>query len=99
MLKRIKEELKERNIMIQLTEEAKDFIIDKGFDRNFGARNLWRMILKELENPLSEKLLKGEFNDGDSILVDKETESLIFKENWRKRKYLKRLIIYQQLMK
>ena len=80
MLKRIKEELKERNIMIQLTEEAKDFIIDKGFDRNFGARNLWRTILKELENPLSEKLLKGEFEDGDSILVDKEIGSLIFKK-------------------
>jgi len=80
MLKRIKEELKERNIMIQLTEEAKDFIIDKGFDRNFGARNLWRTILKELENPLSEKLLKGEFEDGNSILVDKEIGSLIFKK-------------------
>jgi len=80
MLKRIKEELKERNIIIQLTEEAKDFIIDKGFDRNFGARNLWRTILKELENPLSEKLLRGEFENGDSILVDKETDSLIFKK-------------------
>lgn len=80
MIKRIKEELKERNIIIQLTEEAKDFIIDKGFDRNFGARNLWRTILRELENPLSEKLLKGEFEDGDSILVDKESESLIFKK-------------------
>ncbi len=80
MLKRIKEELKEKNIVIQLTEEAKDFIIDKGFDRNFGARNLWRTILKELENPLSEKLLRGEFENGDSILVDKETDSLIFKK-------------------
>lgn len=80
MIKRIKEELKERNIIIQLTEEAKDFIIDKGFDRNFGARNLWRTILRELENPLSEKLLKGEFEDGDSILIDKDSESLIFKK-------------------
>ena len=80
MLKRIKEELKERNILIQLTEEAKDFIIEKGFDRNFGARNLWRTILRELENPLSEKLLKEEFENGDSILVDKDTESLIFKK-------------------
>jgi len=80
MLKRIKDELKDRSIKIELTEEAKDFIIERGFDRNFGARNLWRTILREVENPLSEKLLKGEFEDGDSILIDKDKDSLTFKK-------------------
>lgn len=80
MMKRIKDELKDRSITIQLTEDAKDFIIEKGFDRNFGARNLWRTILKEVENPLSEKLLKGEFEDGDTILIDKDTDSLTFRK-------------------
>ncbi|MCX8094859.1 MAG: ATP-dependent Clp protease ATP-binding subunit [Caldisericia bacterium] len=80
MLKRIKDELKDRSITIQLTDDAKDFIIERGFDRNFGARNLWRTILKEVENPLSEKLLKGEFEDGDTILIDKDTDSLTFRK-------------------
>ncbi|MBC7194496.1 MAG: ATP-dependent Clp protease ATP-binding subunit [Caldisericia bacterium] len=80
MLKRIKDELKDRSISIELTEEAKDFLIEKGFDKNFGARNLWRTILREVENPLSEKLLKGEFDDGDSILIDKDTDSLTFRK-------------------
>lgn len=80
MMKRIKDELKDRSITIQLTEDAKDFIIEKGFDRNFGARNLWRTILKEVENPLSEKLLKGEFEDGNTILIDKDTDSLTFRK-------------------
>ncbi len=80
MLKRIKDELKDRSISIELTEDAKDFLIEKGFDKNFGARNLWRTILREVENPLSEKLLKGEFEDGDSILIDKDTDSLTFRK-------------------
>jgi ATP-dependent Clp protease ATP-binding subunit ClpC len=80
MLKRIRDELKDRSISIELTEDAKDFLIERGFDKNFGARNLWRTILKEVENPLSEKLLKGEFEDGDSILIDKDTDSLTFKK-------------------
>ncbi|MDI6860798.1 MAG: ATP-dependent Clp protease ATP-binding subunit [Caldisericia bacterium] len=80
MMKKIKDELKDRSITIQLTEDAKDFIIEKGFDKNFGARNLWRTILREVENPLSEKLLKGEFEDGDTILIDKDSDSLTFKK-------------------
>lgn len=80
MIKRIKDELKDKNISIQLTEEAKDFIIEKGYDKNFGARNLWRTILRELENPLSEKLLKGDFEEGDSILVDRDSDSLTFRK-------------------
>ena len=80
MMKRVRKELDEKNITLELTESAKDFLVEKGFDKKFGARPLWRTILRELENPLSEKLLEGVFQEGDTILVDREGEGLTFKK-------------------
>jgi ATP-dependent Clp protease ATP-binding subunit ClpC len=55
---------------IKLTDEAKDFIADKGFDSNFGARPLNRAIQKYLEDPIAEEILKGELVEGDTLEVD-----------------------------
>jgi len=52
---------------IKLTEEAKNFIAEKGYDPNFGARPLNRAIQKLLEDPIAEEILKGEFHEGDVI--------------------------------
>jgi len=52
---------------IKLTEEAKSFIAEKGYDPNFGARPLNRAIQKLLEDPIAEEILKGEFHEGDVI--------------------------------
>jgi ATP-dependent Clp protease ATP-binding subunit ClpC len=59
---------------IQLTEEAKDYIAEKGFDPNFGARPLKRAIQKFLEDPIAEEILKGELVQGDTMEVDFDKE-------------------------
>ena len=63
---------------IKLTAEAKDFIAEKGFDINFGARPLKRAIQKYLEDPIAEEILKGELHEGDVLEIDylKETEEI-----------------------
>lgn len=55
---------------IELTTEAKDFIADKGFDHNFGARPLKRAIQKFLEDPVAEEILKGEIAEGEALRID-----------------------------
>jgi ATP-dependent Clp protease ATP-binding subunit ClpC len=64
---------------VKLTDVAKDFIADKGFDSNFGARPLKRAIQKYLEDPIAEEILKGEINDGDILEIDynKETDLIV----------------------
>ncbi|WP_367865686.1 ATP-dependent Clp protease ATP-binding subunit [Pedobacter sp. WC2423] len=64
---------------VKLTDVAKEFIADKGFDINFGARPLKRAIQKYLEDPIAEEILKGEINDGDTLEIDynKETDVIV----------------------
>ncbi|MBB5619577.1 ATP-dependent Clp protease ATP-binding subunit ClpC [Pedobacter cryoconitis] len=64
---------------VKLTDVAKEFIADKGFDINFGARPLKRAIQKYLEDPIAEEILKGEINDGDTLEIDynKETDLIV----------------------
>jgi len=59
---------------VKLTDRAKDFIADKGFDSNFGARPLKRAIQKYLEDPIAEEILKGEIHDGDILEIDYDKE-------------------------
>jgi len=63
---------------VELTEKAKDFIADKGYDPQYGARPLNRAIQKYLEDPLAEEILKGELAEGEYIEADfvVENESL-----------------------
>ncbi len=60
---------------IQLTDAAKEFIAEKGYDTNFGARPLKRAIQKYLEDPVAEEILKGELHEGDQISIDFDKES------------------------
>ncbi|TDO22076.1 ATP-dependent Clp protease ATP-binding subunit [Pedobacter duraquae] len=64
---------------IKLTDVAKDFIADKGFDSNFGARPLKRAIQKYLEDPIAEEILKGEIAEGDILEIDynKENDQIV----------------------
>ncbi len=59
---------------VTLTDAAKDFIAENGYDANFGARPLKRAIQKFLEDPIAEEILKGELIDGDVLEVDFDTE-------------------------
>ncbi|MDQ8054278.1 MAG: ATP-dependent Clp protease ATP-binding subunit [Pedobacter sp.] len=75
---------------VKLTEGAKEFIADKGFDSNFGARPLKRAIQKYLEDPIAEEILKGEIHDGDILEIDydkeKEEITVANKSNGKKKK-------------
>ncbi|WP_128543924.1 ATP-dependent Clp protease ATP-binding subunit [Larkinella soli] len=55
---------------VELTEKAKDFLSEKGYDPQYGARPLSRAIQKYLEDPVAEEILKGDLKDGDVILAD-----------------------------
>lgn len=70
MLKEVHDRLKEEELTLQLTDEAVDFLVEKGYDEKYGARPLRRAIQKYLEDPLSEKILVRAFSPGDEIQVD-----------------------------
>jgi ATP-dependent Clp protease ATP-binding subunit ClpC len=57
---------------VELTDKAKDFLAEKGYDQQFGARPLNRAIQKYLEDPVAEEILKGEVSEGGTILADYE---------------------------
>ncbi len=69
-LKKVRERLSERNLKLVLSDEAKTFLIKKGSNLDFGARPLRRAIENFVEDPLSEELLKGEFQGMDTITIE-----------------------------
>ncbi|HBK85327.1 MAG TPA: NDP-hexose 4-ketoreductase, partial [Firmicutes bacterium] len=70
--------LKEYGLVIKLTDAAKDHLTDAGYDPTFGARPLRRAIQRQIEDELSEKMLAGEFEHGDLIMVDVADGKLTF---------------------
>ncbi|MFZ9455117.1 MAG: ATP-dependent Clp protease ATP-binding subunit, partial [Bacteroidia bacterium] len=60
---------------ISISDAAKDFIAEKGYDPNFGARPLKRAIQKYMEDPMAEEILKNNVTEGDELLVDLNTET------------------------
>ncbi|NVM04689.1 MAG: ATP-dependent chaperone ClpB [Candidatus Helarchaeota archaeon] len=80
-IKRLNKILAEQKIQIELTDKAKEFLAWQGYEPDFGARPLKRAIQKYIQNPLSLKLLDGEFLEGDIIKVDwKKDEVLDFEK-------------------
>ncbi len=79
-MRRVEQLLADQQIEIVLTEEAKDYLAELGYDPVFGARPLKRVIQREIENPIATKLLENEFLPGDRILVDVANERLIFRK-------------------
>jgi ATP-dependent Clp protease ATP-binding subunit ClpC len=69
-LLKVRERLGERGLKLELTDNAKEFIIKKGSNTDFGARPLRRAVENYIEDPLAEELLKGEFQGKDKIIVD-----------------------------
>ncbi len=81
LINRIEKNISDNNMKIKLTEKAKDYLAQKGYSTEYGARPLQRLIEKEVEDVIAIKILKGEFKEGDSIVVDlNETENLIVVE-------------------
>lgn len=73
---------------IELTKKAKDYVAEKGYDPQFGARPLNRAIQKYLEDPIAEEILKGELSEGDVLLIDFKTkeEKLVFNKKKKAKK-------------
>ena len=70
LIKSLAKRLKSQNINIKITERAKDFIVDKGFDSEYGARPLKRAIQKNIEDELSEQILMNKVAIGDTVIID-----------------------------
>ena len=77
--KDVESRLKEQNIKLELTKAAKDFLIEKGFDKTFGARPLKRIIQRFLEDPLAEEIIRGSYKKGANIKVTAKADHLEFK--------------------
>ncbi len=69
-INRIRPRLVERHITLQLTDAAKEFLANEGYDPQFGARPLKRVIQREVENRLARALLNGEIRDGDTVIIN-----------------------------
>jgi len=67
LLSRVRKQLTEQEIELQMPQETKDFLVDKGFDQQYGARPLRRTIQNLIEDPLAEGLLQGKYHSGDII--------------------------------
>jgi ATP-dependent Clp protease ATP-binding subunit ClpC len=79
MLNQVIASIQEKNVTLEVTGEAKDFIGNKGYDPVFGARPLRRTIQTLVEDRLSEALLRGEFLPGDTVVVDCVGEEIVMK--------------------
>ncbi len=78
LVEEVQERLSDRGISIELTERAKEWIAEKGFDPAFGARPLRRTVQRYVETPLARKVLAGEIGDGGRLTVDAVEGELIF---------------------
>ena len=70
--------LKEHNITLEITNDAKEFLATRGFNPIYGARPLKRVIRQMVENPLSKLLLAQKFTDGDNLVIDVKDDELVF---------------------
>jgi len=77
---RVKKRLEERKLSLELTERAKEFLAEVGYDPQFGARPLRRAIEKHLLDPLAKEILEGKYLEGDIIWVDADEQGLIFQK-------------------
>ena len=78
MVKDLQSRLGERKLVLEMTDAAKLWLAKVGFDPLYGARPLRRAVERYVENPLSTKMLKGEFKDGGTVLVDLVDDALTF---------------------
>jgi ATP-dependent Clp protease ATP-binding subunit ClpC len=76
-LMNVSKQLAEKSIKLEVTENAKDLLGEKGYDEVFGARPLRRVIQNMVEDKLSDSLLRGYFREGDTAIVDREGDDIV----------------------
>ncbi len=77
MLATVAQQLKERGIEMEVTDAAKDLLGEKGYDQTFGARPLRRIIQTMVEDQLSDEVLRGRFQPGDTVQIDCEGDEIV----------------------
>ena len=75
MIKRVRDQLESQGLGLELTQAAKYYVVEKGYDPTLGARPLRRALQRLVEDPLSEKILWKEFRAGETIIVDVEPDA------------------------
>jgi ATP-dependent Clp protease ATP-binding subunit ClpA len=70
MVEEVRERLSEQLVDFRITEAAKAKLLDEGFDADFGARPMRRIVEKRVENELAKRVIGGEFDEGDCVVVD-----------------------------
>src|SRR5882757_7556882 len=79
-VEKVIERLRHKNIKLSLDDMAKDFLVEKGYDPQYGARPMRRAVERFLEDPLAEEILKGSLQPGEPILVTSDKEKLVFNQ-------------------
>ncbi|RKX93092.1 MAG: ATP-dependent chaperone ClpB [Spirochaetes bacterium] len=85
-LKYLANRIKERNIHLEFTDKAIEYLAEKGYDINYGARPLRRVLQNMIETPLAKEIIKGSFKDGDIVLVDVKDGEITFSRKVSKSK-------------
>ena len=78
LIRELERRLAEREIKLEVNDEAKAWLVQKGYDPVYGARPLRRAIQRYVENPMSSKILQGEFKEGDTVAVNLQEDNLTF---------------------
>jgi ATP-dependent Clp protease ATP-binding subunit ClpC len=78
LIREVERRLAERGIKLEINDEAKAWLVQKGYDPVYGARPLRRAIQRYVENPISTKILQGEFKEGDTIAISLQEDNLTF---------------------
>jgi ATP-dependent Clp protease ATP-binding subunit ClpA len=79
MIGELQEQLSERKIALKLTDSARDWLAKKGYNPEFGARPLKRLIMNEIGDPLTEEILFGSLARGGETLIDRKNDKFVFK--------------------
>ena len=79
IIKEIELRLKDKNLKLKLTDLARDYLVDIGYDINYGARPLKRVVSRTIETILANKLISGEVHYGETITFDYQNNELIIK--------------------
>ncbi|MGD0743943.1 MAG: ATP-dependent Clp protease ATP-binding subunit [Verrucomicrobiota bacterium] len=77
---KVLERLRHKNLRLELDAKAKDFLVEKGYDPQYGARPMRRSVERFLEDPLAEEILKGNLHEGEPIMVTAENDKLVFNQ-------------------
>ena len=78
-LRRVSQLLADKGYHLEVTEAAREYLAEVGYDADFGARPLKRVIQREVQDPLALKILSGEVHEGDTLIVDRGKTGLVFK--------------------